>query len=36
MRFVTGFETAQKLLDRRAGASDVNAVVEQSVRAVIE
>jgi histidinol dehydrogenase len=36
MRFVTGFEAANKLLDRRTGTSAVNAEVAQSVRGVIE
>lgn len=36
MRFVTGFDAAKKLLERRANTYAGNSAVEQSVRAVIE
>jgi histidinol dehydrogenase len=36
MRFVTGFEAAKKLLERRVNASAGDTAVEQSVRSVIE
>ncbi|XUX01054.1 MAG: histidinol dehydrogenase [Dehalogenimonas sp.] len=36
MRFVTGFEAARKLLERRGNASVSDAAVEQSVHSVIE